>query len=139
MKTLFIDTNIIIDLIAQREPYYQPIAKIATLAESKKLKIIATPLSFTNTFYVLSKHMDKKKLSGILTKLRILCDVAPTNANTVDKALASGFNDFEDAVQYHSALTVKSDIFITRNKKDFKKTEIPVMTAAEFLTSINKK
>ncbi|WP_347066809.1 PIN domain-containing protein [Flavobacterium sp. WV_118_3] len=139
MKTLFIDTNIIIDLIAQREPYYQPIAKIATLAESKKLKIIATPLSFINTFYVLSKHMDKKKLSRILTKLRILCDVAPTNANTVDKALASGFNDFEDAVHYHSALTVKSDIFITRNKKDFKKTEIPVMTAAEFLTSINKK
>ena len=106
MKTLFIDTNIIIDLIAQREPHYQSIAKIATLAKSKKLRMIATPLSFVNTFYVLSKHMDKKKLSGILTRLRIICDVAPTNANTVDKALASGFNDFEDAVQYLSLIHI---------------------------------
>lgn len=139
MKTVFIDTNIIIDLIAQREPHYESIAKIASLAENKKIKMFASSLSFVNTFCILSKYIDKKKLYTILKKFRIICDVATVNTTVIDKGLASDFSDFEDAVQYQSALTSKCDILITRNKKDFKKTEIPVMTATEFLISITKK
>lgn len=139
MKTVFIDSNIIIDLIAQREPHYESIAKIASLAENKKIKMFASSLSFVNIFYILSKYIDKKKLYTILKKIRIICDVATVNTTVIDKRLASDFSDFEDAVQYQNTLISKCNILITRNKKDFKKSEIPVMTATEFLISITKK
>lgn len=139
MTNLFIDTNVMIDFLGEREPFYEAIAKIIVLAENQEIKLTASSLSFVNTFYVLSKIFDKKKLHEILSKFRILCDVANIDEINIDKSLHSEFNDFEDAVQYHSALHNKCNIFITRNKKDFKSAELPIMTPSEFLTSINKK
>ena len=136
---LFIDTNVMIDFLGEREAFYDEIAKIIVLAEKQEVKIYASSLSFINTFYVLSKAYDAKKLHDILAKFRIVCNVTNVDEINIDKSLHSGFNDFEDAVQYHSALHNKCDIFITRNKKDFKNAELPIMTPSEFLTSINKK
>jgi hypothetical protein len=71
-------------------------------------------------------------------KYRLICEVSNIDKIIIDKSLISNFNDFEDAVQHYSALYDKCDILITRNKKDFKNSEIPVMTPSEFLVSINK-
>jgi len=139
MTSLFIDTNVMIDFLGEREPFYNEIAKIIVLAEKQELKLTASSLSFVNTFYVLSKAFDNKTLTEILSKFRILCDVSDINKINIDKSLSSGFNDFEDAVQYYSALHHNCSIFITRNKKDFKDTDLPIMTPLEFLLSINKK
>ena len=139
MTSLFIDTNVMIDFLGEREPFYNEIAKIIVLAEKQELNITASSLSFVNTFYVLSKVHNKKSLKEILTKFRIICDVSNIDEINIDKSLYSAFNDFEDAVQYHSALHHKCNIFITRNKKDFKNAELPIMTPSEFLVSINKK
>lgn len=139
MINLFIDTNVMIDFLGERESFYDEIAKIIVLAEKQELKLTASSLSFVNTFYVLSKVFDKKTLHEILAKFRILCDVANVDEINIDKSLHSDFNDFEDAVQYHSALHHNCNIFITRNKKDFRSAELPIMTPSEFLTSINKK
>jgi len=139
MTNLFIDTNVMIDFLGERESFYDEIAKIIVLAEKQELRITASSLSFVNTFYVLSKVFDKNTLREILSKFRILCNVANVDEINIDKSLHSAFNDFEDAVQYHSALHHNCNIFITRNKKDFKNTELPIMTPSEFLVSINKK
>jgi len=139
MTKLFIDTNVMIDIIDQRQPYYDDAAKIITLAEKQTIKLVASSLSFVNTFYVLSKTNEKANLIDVLTNFRIVCEVSNIDEINIDKSLHSGFNDFEDAVQYYSALHHDCDIFITRNKKDFKKAEISIMTPAEFLTSIKRK
>ena len=139
MDNLFIDTNVMIDFIAQREPFYDDIAKIITLVDQQDIKITASSLSFVNTFYVLSKQHPQKTLTVILKKFRVICDVANVDEISIDKSLVSKFSDFEDAVQYHSAIHHKCTVFITRNKKDFKYSEIPVMTPTEYLASINRK
>ena len=136
---LYLDTNIMIDLIAERAPFYDPIAKILTLAEFRELVLVVSSLSFVTCHYVLSKLSDKKTALDILKKFRIICEVSNVDEIDIDKSLIANFNDFEDAVQYHSAMHHKCDILITRNGKDFKRSEMPVMTAEEFLISINKK
>ncbi len=133
---LFLDTNVLIDLIDKREPFYNDIAIIASLAENKKFKLAASSLSFVNTLYVISRNIEEKLVLEALKKFRIICDVSTIDEIVIDKSLISNFNDFEDAVQYFSALHHKSDIILTRNKKDFKSSEIPVMTPTEFLASI---
>jgi predicted nucleic acid-binding protein len=139
MAHLFLDTNVMIDFLGERESFYEEIAKIIVLAERQEIKVTASSLSFVNTFYVLSKVFDQKALNELLIKFRIICNVSSIDEINIDKSLFSQFNDFEDAVQYHSAFHHNCDIFITRNKKDFKNSEIPLMTPTEYLISINRK
>jgi len=133
---LFLDTNVLIDLIDKREPFYNDIAVIASMAENKDFKLAASSLSFVNTVYVVSRSIEEKLVLEALKKFRIICDVSNVDEIVIDKSLISNFNDFEDAVQYFSALHHKSDIILTRNKKDFKNSEIPTMTPSEFLASL---
>ncbi|OXG07768.1 putative nucleic acid-binding protein [Flavobacterium araucananum] len=133
---LFLDTNVLIDLIDKREPFFNDIAVIATMAENKELKLAASSLSFVNIVYVVSKSVEEKTVLEALKKLRIICDVSTIDEIVIDKSLISKFDDFEDAVQYFSALHHKCEFIITRNKKDFKNSEIPVLTPSEFLASI---
>lgn len=138
MKKLFIDTNVMIDLIGHRNPFYSEIAKIASLAEEQKIQLIASSLSFVNTYYIISKNNEPKLVIDSLKKFRLICGVSAVDELTIDKSLVSNFNDFEDGVQNYSALHSNCDIIITRNEKDFKKAQIPVMSPTEFLASINK-
>ena len=133
MSRIFLDTNVILDLLGERVPYYDSIAKVATLADQKKLIIIVSPLSFTTVNYVLNKYESSESVLNKLRKFKIICEVCEVNEETIDKALNSNFKDYEDAVQYFSALQSNCSIIITRNGKDFKNSKIPIMTAGEYL------
>jgi len=135
---IFLDTNVLIDLIDKREPFYNEIAIITSLAENKKVKLAASSLSFVNAVYVISRNIEEKIVLEALKKFRIICEVSNIDEIVIDKSLISNFNDFEDAVQYFSAVHHQSEVILTRNKKDFKNSEIPVMTPTEFLISIKK-
>lgn len=136
MKKVFLDTNIMLDLLAERDPFYNSIAKIATLADQKVLQLITTPISFTTVNYVLSKFESIESVINKIRKFRILCKVCEVNQEIIDKSLNSQFSDFEDAVQYYSALNSNCNVILTRNGKDFKQSEIAIMTSDEFLKSI---
>jgi predicted nucleic acid-binding protein len=133
MSRIFLDTNVILDLLGERVPYYDSIAKVATLADQKKLTIIVSPLSFTTVNYVLNKYESSESVLNKLRKFKIICEVCEVNEETIDKALNSNFKDYEDAVQYFTALQSYCSIIITRNGKDFKNSKIPIMTAGEYL------
>lgn len=135
---LFLDTNVLIDLIGKREPFFKEIAVIASLAENKKIRLVSSSLSFVNTVYVISKEVERKIVLETLQKFRFICEVSDIDEIVIDKSLITNFNDFEDAVQYFSALHHKSDVIITRNKKDFKNSEISVLTPTEFLATIKE-
>lgn len=136
MSRLFLDTNVILDLLGERVPFFDSIAKVATLADQKKLTLMVSPLSFTTIEYVLNKYETLESVLNKLRKFKIICEVCEVNEETIDKALNSNFKDFEDAVQYFTALQSNSSIIITRNGKDFKYATIPIMTAEEYLSSI---
>ena len=136
MSSLFLDTNVLLDLLGERVPFFDSIAKVATLADQKKLSIVVSPLSFTTIDYVLNKYETSESVLNKLRKFKIICEVCVVNEETISKALTSSFKDFEDAVQYFTALQSNCSIIITRNGKDFKNSTIPVMTAEEYLSSI---
>ena len=136
MTRIFLDTNVILDLLAERIPFFDSIAKVATLADQKKLILVVSPLSFTTVEYVLKKFESSESVLSKLRKFKIICEVCEVNEETIEKGLNSNFKDFEDAVQYFTAIQSSCSIIITRNGKDFKSSTIPVMTAEEYLSSI---
>ena len=136
MSRIFIDTNVLLDLLAQRVPFFDSIARLATLADQKKLILVASPLSFTTVDYVLNKYESSESVLNKLRKFKIICEVCEVNEETVEKGLNSNFKDFEDSIQYYSAVQSNCSIIITRNGKDFKNSNIPIMTAEEYLSSI---
>ena len=138
-QKVFIDTNVMLDFLGEREPFYDPIAKIATLAEKGNLTMVVSPLSFATVNYFLSKFENPRVAKEKLRKFKIICEVCALDEQTIEKGLNSSIKDFEDALQYFSATESNCDIIITRNGKDFKKSLLPVMTASEFLKSLVKK
>lgn len=135
---LFIDANVVLDLILKRYPFFDNIAEILTVAENKNYTLCLSSITFVNVNYIACKFTDKKNVLESLKKLRILFDVLIVSDAEIDKALYSKFNDFEDAVQHYCALKYKCDYIITRDLKDFKNSEISVMTPTEFLVSLQK-
>jgi predicted nucleic acid-binding protein len=136
MKKLFVDTNIILDLLGERLPFYESAARLATLADKKKLIMVVSPISFATISYVLSKFEAAETVKEKLRKFKIISEISRVNEATIEKALNSKFGDFEDALQYFSAIESDCNILITRNAKDFKLSAIPVMSAEEYLKSI---
>jgi len=139
MKTkLFIDTNIMLDLLGERIPFYNSIAKIATLADKSQVTLVASALSYATVSYFLTKFEKTKKAKDKLRKFKIISEICDLDEVIIEKGLNSNFSDFEDSLQYFSALKSNCSILITRNGKDFKESQIPVMTADEYLMSIRK-
>ncbi|WP_421806312.1 type II toxin-antitoxin system VapC family toxin [Flagellimonas sp.] len=135
-RRIFVDTNVMLDLLGEREPFYAPIAKIATLAEKKILTMVVSPISFATVNYFLSKYESPKIAREKLRKFKILCEICSIDEQTVEKGLNTPIKDFEDALQYFNATESGCEIIITRNGKDFKHSLLPVMTASEFLKSL---
>jgi predicted nucleic acid-binding protein len=133
MEQLFVDTNIVLDLLAQRTEFFQEAQELFTRADLNKVQLTISALTFANTHYILSKHLKLEETRKILNKFKVLVSVAPVDDKIIELALASDFKDFEDAIQYYSALESKAQIIITRNKKDFKYAKIPIMTAKEYI------
>jgi predicted nucleic acid-binding protein len=134
MENIFVDTNIIIDLLAKREPFYKDAQDLFTLSDKKEIQLCISSLSFANTYYSIVKHHKDIDARKYLAKFKVLVKVLPLEDKAIELALASNFNDFEDGLQYFVAMDNESDIIITRNKKDFKNSKIPVMTAGEYIT-----
>ena len=139
MDRLFLDTNIVLDLLGEREPFYEPAAKIATLADKGKVSLIVSALSYSTVFYVLSKFEDKEAVKEKLRKFKVITETSDLTDRILNKGLSSKFTDFEDALQYHCAIKLDCNILITRNEKVFKSSDIPVMTAEEYLKSLKNK
>jgi predicted nucleic acid-binding protein len=136
---VFIDTNVMLDLLGERNPHYNSIAKIATLADKGEIKIFVSALSYATVYYLLSKYESDEKVKEKLRKFKIISEISDLDDLTIEKGLNSTFSDFEDSLQYYSALKAECTVIITRNQKDFKNSEISVMSADEYLRSIGKK
>ncbi len=139
MKKLFVDTNIVIDLFTRRKPYFKEAERLFSLADRKKIEISVSALTIANVSYILMKHFDTGKVRKVLRKIRLVVKVFPLDDKVIGLALNDdNFKDFEDAMQYYTAVENEQDIIITRNSKDYKSSVIPVMSALEFLEMINK-
>ena len=133
MEKVFVDTNVIIDLLAKREPFYKDAQDLFTLSDKKEIQLCISSLSFANAYYSIVKHHKDVDAKKYLAKFKVLVLVFPLEDKAIELALASEFQDFEDGLQYFIAMDNDADIIITRNKKDYKSSKIPVLTAGEYL------
>lgn len=129
MKYYFIDTNVILDLVANREPFVKHAETLFKLADEKKVRLYCSAISFNNIYYIVKKVSNHQTAKKTLNLLRNQVYVIDLDKNILFQAIDSEFKDYEDAIQYFSALTnttIKS--IVTRNPKDFKHADIPVIT-----------
>jgi predicted nucleic acid-binding protein len=138
MKSMFLDTNIVLDLLACRMPYYTEAAKLFSLADKKKIKLSISALCLADSNYILSKQLPVMEVRKVFRKFKVLVNILPLDDKITDLALNSDFKDIEDAIQYFTAIEYDQAIIITRNQQDFKESKIPVMSAGEFIKSIIK-
>ena len=134
MKRVFLDTNAVIDALLEREEYMDDVFQILSCADRKEIIVCCSALSIATASYFMERAKMPHDL--LINKLDLFCQICePTivDSSIVKQALRSSFTDFEDAMQYYSAMKAKVDFIITRNGKDFALSKIPVMTASEYL------
>ena len=133
MEKVFIDTDIILDVLAKREPYFKYAAHLLSLADKGKIKVGVSSLTFSNLNYLLSKQYGAAEARKILVRFKTIVQVTAVDDKIIELALGSNFKDFEDAIQYYCAINNGFKTLLTRNLKDYKAAKIPVMTAESYL------
>ena len=132
MIKVFLDTNILVDLIADRKPFSKHAIEIFKSAEEHKVQLFTSSHSIATAHYLLKKYVEEKQLRDILFNLLEFLDVVPVDLDVLKKGLRSSHKDFEDAVQILCASSIAGINFIvTRNIKDFKTSEIAVLAPDE--------
>lgn len=130
---LFIDTNVVIDVIARREPFVYDSQQILHLCESGKADGIVSTLTLCTVSYILRKYLTLGMMRQQLRNLRNILSPVDLSVSIIDKAIDSPMSDFEDAVQFYTATYSEADYIITRNPKHFPQDNIPVLTPNAFL------
>ena len=123
---IFIDSDIILDVLSMRESFYDPAAFLFSLIEKEKITGFTSPVIFSNIYYILSKRTSKQNALESLRYVKKLIHILPVNKRTIELALESVFDDFEDAIQYYCAEQNGIKYFITRNKTDYEKANINI-------------
>lgn len=134
MKRLFVDTNIVLDLLARREPHYDGAAWLFSLADKQLASLHVSALTLTTTHYILRQQLSAEPVRQALIRFKALVHVVDLSDKILELALNdSAFRDFEDAVQYYSALECRAEALITRNERDFKASALPVFSAVGYM------
>ena len=135
MMKVFLDTNIMIYLLAERKMWLLPAMEILELTNSNKIDLFCSIISLPTVSYIMERQA-KIPHDIVISKMERLvniCEPIYADKQIALRALNSSFKDFEDAMQYYSAIAEGCDVIITRNKKDFSDAHIDVMDPQEFL------
>ena len=134
MKRVFIDTNILLDLLLERQPWVSQASVLFSMADRKELDLLCCSLSFSTAIYLMNRlKYSRKEIISKLTIVKSLCTVTTVDTSVIDRVLQSDFADLEDGLQYYSALAANAELILTRNKKDYTFSNIPVLSPTEYL------
>ena len=134
MDRLFLDANVIVDFLCERSDFYLPAAKLMVKSYNKEIELCCSTLTLATASYLMEKgKVSQAEIFHKISDMISICELADVDRDVVEQALSSGFMDFEDALQYFSAKKWGADIIITRNKKDFLKSQLPVYEPMEYL------
>ncbi|WP_373523947.1 type II toxin-antitoxin system VapC family toxin [Aquiflexum sp.] len=132
---LFVDSDVVIDFFTDREPHANPESELFELNEQGLVTIYLSAVSINNIYYIVRRFLGHKKTIEVVETLTEMTEIVGTTKKEIIEALKNNFSDYEDSIQYSSALTINGlDAIITRNIKDYKNSSIAVMTPLNFLT-----
>ena len=133
MKKVYLDCNILIDWLLDREPYSYYASKVIELTEENKIISFVSGLTLANTYYIIKKELNKEIANEFLKDSLNLFKFLSITEFTIKKAISKQYKDFEDDLHYTASIENDIDYLITRNKKDFPKNKIKIVDAKEFL------
>lgn len=132
MLHIFLDTNVLIDLFADRKPFSIEAARLFDYSYKGKIKIHVSAVSFNNIYYILRQSVSHNETIKILGELNEMAEIIDVSKEIIKKSIKSDFKDFEDAIQYHCAKSyLKIEFIVTRDTKDFKTSSLPTLNPKE--------
>lgn len=134
-EQIFLDSDVILDLLMEREPHFQYAVRLFLKIQDKEVSAFTSPVVIANLFYILNRHFNRKMAVQSLIKLKSLVKIIDCGERVIMQALSSDFKDFEDAIQYYTALEGNVHTLITRNVKDYKTASITIITPLEYISS----
>jgi predicted nucleic acid-binding protein len=137
MKNIFLDTNVLIDFFADRKPFSINAAKLFDYSLKRKINIYISAISHNNIYYIIRQSLSHSETIKLLTEISEWTNVIDLTKDIINKSLKSDFKDFDNAIQYNCAKSLKKiDCIVTRNTKDFKTSSLPILTPKEAMSLI---
>ncbi|MEM1215778.1 MAG: PIN domain-containing protein [Bacteroidota bacterium] len=136
MRKLFLDTDVILDLLLDRPPFSADTARLFKYAITKKVNLFTSPVCIANIHYIISKIENKGRADAEIKRVLKQVRINDIGQTVIDDAVASNFSDFEDSIQNFCAIRDKHTILITRNTRDYRESRLSILTPAEYLASI---
>ena len=137
MKSIFLDTNVLIDFFADRKPFSIDAARLFDYSLKKKINIYISAVSYNNIYYIVQQSLSHAETIKMLTEISEWTNVIDLTKDIINKSLTSDFKDFEDAIQYNCAKSInKIDLIVTRDTKDYKVSSLPILTPKEAVALI---
>jgi len=131
-----IDTNVIVDVMTMRQPFFSDSSKVLNRAERGEFTAWVCATTVTTVFYLVRRHLGSTTTVERLRDLVAICGIAPVNHAVVDSALQSSIVDFEDAILETSALTVGVECIVTRHEADFRNSTLLIFSPTQFLSAL---
>lgn len=135
---VIVDTNIVLDVLLEREPFVQTAVNLFSLAEQSRIDAFLCATTITTIDYLLTRSLPASTARNALRKLISLFEIAAVNRSVIERALHSKINDFEDAVLVEAGRLAGVDSIVTRNTKDFVRSALKVFEPSEFLAQFNR-
>lgn len=136
MKRVYVDTDVMLDFFQDKQPFNKYARLLIHLADKGHIQVLISALSFANASYVLRRYISPEQRIRILSQIIPFVHICDLTESDITQSLSLNFADFEDGIQYATALRFKAEVIISRNIKDYEKSLIPVMTPQVFLKSI---
>ena len=133
---VLVDTNVLLDVIVHREPFYAASSRVWALAEARYIRGMASAISFNNVYYLSRRQAGKATALKAMRLIRGVFDVVAVDDSIIEKAIESGADDFEDAIQYYCALSSSSEYLVTRDRGGFPDGGPVVLSPEEFLKAV---
>jgi predicted nucleic acid-binding protein len=132
---VFVDTNVLLDVLTKREPFYEDSASVWTLSEQGAIHGLVSALSFSNVYYIVRRLKDRRTADRAMVLLRDTFTPVACDGQVLSQAIDARMKDFEDAIQYFSALRAEAACLLSRNPDHFLRSSLPVLTPREFLAT----
>jgi predicted nucleic acid-binding protein len=134
MDSLFVDTDVILDLFVRREPHHKMALRFFSFLKKHVIQGFTSPVSVANTYYILAKIRNKRYAIEKIRRLMQLIQIASVDQQTIDAAIRAPYKDFEDSIQYQCAISNGLRLLITRNVSDYPKEQMKVLLPGEYMT-----
>lgn len=137
MKNIFLDTNVLMDILANRVPFYESSSKVYKLGLNKRCNLFTSSNTINTLHYLLKKFIGEQEIRKALDEITDIVSIIPVNLDMIKKSINSNHRDFENAIQIYSAQSISDmNCIVTRDLKDYKNAEIQVYTPDQFLNQL---